>query len=123
VRGARTSTGAKYQLPITAANAHPLWSPDGTELFYVPGQGQFAAVSVSTRPRFAFGNPVSLTSVLAPLDQGPPSSRRRFDMMPDGSGFLNFSTPMTGRVASDEFRAVHIVLNWTEELKRLVPTN
>ncbi len=30
-------TGAKYQLPNVLDNHHPLWSPDGRELFYVPG--------------------------------------------------------------------------------------
>ncbi len=116
------TTGAKYQLPKASANHHPVWSPDGRELFYVPAQGQFEAVSVSTRPRFTFGNPVSLSSVLGVLDQGAGGSRRLFDMMPDGSGFLTFSARATAR-ATGEFRAVHIVQHWTEELKRLVPAN
>ena len=35
--------GTKYQLPKdTNDEHHPLWSPDGRELFYVPGPGRFA---------------------------------------------------------------------------------
>jgi hypothetical protein len=81
------------------------------------------AVSVATQPRFAFGNPVSLTGTLGRLDQGAPSSRRRFDMMPDGSWLLGFSTATPTGQATEDSQAVHLVLNWTEKLKRLVPAN
>jgi hypothetical protein len=110
----------RYQLPKADGNHHPIWSSDGRELFYVPGQGQFDAVSVSTQPRFTFGNPVSLSSALGVLDQGGGGQRRAFDMMPDGSGFLTFAPRATGEHAN-ACRAVHIVQIWTEELKRLVP--
>ena len=53
-------TGAKYQVPSTLDNHHPIWAPDGRSLFYVPGPRLFARVSVATEPTFRFGNPVSL---------------------------------------------------------------
>ncbi|HEX6315598.1 MAG TPA: hypothetical protein VFZ73_12095, partial [Gemmatimonadaceae bacterium] len=112
--------GAKYQLPNTRDNHHPLWSPDGRELFYIPGAGQFAGVGITSQPRFSFGNPVSM-SVGGVLRMGPPDTRRRFDRMPDGSGFLGIVA--AGGGDEDAFRRVQIVQNWFEELKRLVPVN
>jgi hypothetical protein len=48
---------------------------------------------------------------------------RSFDIMPDGTAFLAIS-PVTGsKPGSTEAREIQIVLNWFEELKRLVPAN
>jgi Tol biopolymer transport system component len=53
------STGAKYQ--ITKSGGHKsVWSPDGKQLFYVPGGAQFAVVTIATQPSFTFGNPEPL---------------------------------------------------------------
>jgi Tol biopolymer transport system component len=54
------ATGAQYQLPrMVAENSgmHPFWSSDGTMLIYAPAAGQFGAVTVTTQPTVAFGNP------------------------------------------------------------------
>src|SRR5262249_51446572 len=48
-------TGATYQIG-TGGGVHPLWSPDGRELFFNPSQTDFAVVSISTQPTFTFGN-------------------------------------------------------------------
>ena len=111
-------TGAKYQLPNVLDNHHPLWSPDGRELFYVPGPGEFTVVGVTTQPSFSFGNPVSLNLFQSELRTGPPNQRRRHDIMPDGSGFLG-----VGRGDVANVNRIHIVQNWFEELRRLVPTD
>jgi len=114
-------TGAKYQLPNTRDNHYPLWSPDGSELFYTPGPGLRAAVRITTQPRFTFGNPVSLN--LGSLLSGPPSTRRRHDIMPDGSGFLG-TVPAGGEAGlAVDLTSIRIVEGWFEELQRLVPTN
>jgi Tol biopolymer transport system component len=42
--------GSTYQISTTNAGHHPIWSSDGKELFYEPGQGQLTAVPVGTRP-------------------------------------------------------------------------
>jgi serine/threonine-protein kinase len=114
-------SGAKYQLPNTRDNHHPLWSPDGRELFYVPGPGQYASVGITTEPRFAFGNPVSM-NVNQVLTMGAPNNRRQIDIMPDGSGFLGRLRGSGDNEGVDAFRNVQIVQHWFEELTRLVPT-
>src|SRR5215472_16567152 len=60
-------TGERYQLPVRRGNHHPLWSRDGKELFYVPGPGEFVAISVSTTPSFLFGNPIPIQGNLVNL--------------------------------------------------------
>ena len=90
-----------------------MWAPHGDRLFYVPQAiDSIVSVPVTTRPVFAFGTPVELTRAPRPgLGSWLP---RGYDVLPDGR-FVSVS------IASGpaEFR---VVLNWIEELKRLVPT-
>src|SRR5687767_9409077 len=46
----------KYQIHKSGVsiNHHPLWSPDGKELFYIPGPNRFLAVPISTQSGFMF---------------------------------------------------------------------
>jgi eukaryotic-like serine/threonine-protein kinase len=114
-------TGAKYQLPSSSDNHHPLWAPDGRSLFYVPGALRFARVSVETTPTFRFGNPVSLNLNRAGRT-GPPTQLRRLDIMPDGERFVGvWPDDLVGASPEITDRRVILVLNWHEELKRLVP--
>ena len=117
-------TGAKFQLPSTLDNHHPIWAPDGRSLFYVPGPGLFARVSVATEPAFRFGNPVSL-NLNRTGRTGSPVELRRLDIMPDGERFVGvWPEELVG--ASAEVigdRRLIVVLNWFEELKRLVPVD
>jgi Tol biopolymer transport system component len=49
------ATGTKYQV---SDGSYPVWSRDGTELFYTePGLPRFFAVNITTRPNFKFGSP------------------------------------------------------------------
>jgi serine/threonine protein kinase/Tol biopolymer transport system component len=113
------TTGATY--PISKGNGfHPMWSPDGKELFYFTGYSlQFVAVSVTTRPTFTFGNPVPVPSGF--LERGQ-NAERNDDITLDGKRFLGVVA--AGQTASGPPAApqIQVVLNWTEELKRLVPT-
>ena len=56
------ATETKYQIAANESEQpnHPLWSRDGKELFYNPGPGDFASVSVMTQPTFAFGKTTRL---------------------------------------------------------------
>jgi len=110
-------TGARYQLPISRDNHHPLWSRDGKELYYIPGPGEFAAVSFTATPSVAFGNPVR---VRFGVNTHAPSVPRQFDITQDGkligevaSGLNQSATPATPQI--------NIVLNWLEERKQRVP--
>jgi WD40-like Beta Propeller Repeat len=46
-------TGARYQLFARAGDFphHPLWTPDGKQLLYVPRVGDLEAVTVEAQPR------------------------------------------------------------------------
>jgi hypothetical protein len=46
---------------------------------------------------------------------------RGYDVSPDGRRFL--MVQLVGRPGREPVTKIHIVLNWFEELKRLIPTN
>jgi serine/threonine-protein kinase len=112
------STGTRYQLPKINIDHHPMWSPDGKELFYEPAGNQLVALGVQTRPTFSFGNPVSLPA--GRVGPTAPSTPRNRDVDPTGKGFI-------GPVSIDQLsgsavvREIRVVLNWFEELKQRVP--
>jgi serine/threonine-protein kinase len=115
------ATGAKYEVLARAADGpHEVtWSPDGKELFHNPRPGGFEAVPVITQPTFVFGNP---SSVPRSFTLGPPSSRRNYDVTPDGKfvGVTAAGTAGSGSIANISV-GMHVVLNWFEELKQRVP--
>ena len=108
-------TGVKYQIPKNDPSQndhHPVWSSDGKELFYIPAPGALAAISVTTRPDFSFGNPVPVprkftsagnsarlicgitTSLRTEKSSGswtPPNRRR-----PETPSLQNFASSSTG---------------------------
>ena len=113
-------TGATY--PISKSNGfHPMWSPDGKELFYFTGVGQFVSVSVTTRPTFTFGNPVPAQQGFL-IDRGTGFERNN-DITLDGKRFLGVvaagQNAASGAPAAPQ---IQVVLNWFEELKARVPT-
>ena len=77
------------------------------------------AVGVTTRPTFTFGNPVP---VPRPFVVRGAAFERNYDITRDGKRFLGVVP--AGQTASGAPAApqIQVVLNWTEELKRLVPT-
>lgn len=113
------ATGAKYQLiPKGSDNPHEVaWSADGKELFYNPRSGGFEVVSVTTQPTFAFGNPVP---VPRPLQLGPPSVRRAYDITRDGR-FVGLIAPGQTTTGAPAAAQIQVVLNWFEELKQRAP--
>jgi hypothetical protein len=115
------ATGAKYQVATEGSgNHHPLWSPDGKELFYTPVPGQVVSRSITTQPSFTFGNPVRMP--IGSLLLLGPAFPRTFDITPDGKiiGIINAgpSQTQTGIPAAPQ---INIVLNWFEELTQRVP--
>ena len=104
------ATGTLYQLP--RPGQRPVWSPDGKALYYQPSPDRLTRVPVTTQPAFAFGNPVRV-----PV---PVLGYGNFDVMPDGRILVLQPEPGAAETAAPEIR---IVVNWFEELMRLVPTN
>jgi serine/threonine-protein kinase len=114
------TTGATHQLFAKASDDphHPVWSPDGKELFYIPRPSAFESVSVMTQPTFAFGNPQTMA---VPFELGPPQARRAFDMTRDGR-FLGLIIGAGGQMGAGLSAQVLVVLNWFTELQQRVPT-
>jgi eukaryotic-like serine/threonine-protein kinase len=104
-------TGAKYQVSRGGGH-HPLWSPDGKKLYYVRNTDQLMAVDVVAGSNISFSQP---TLLKVPVDQQLNVSRD-YDITPDGKRFV-VSVPGTQSAPPQ----IHVVLNWFEELKRLVP--
>lgn len=114
------STGDKYQVlsPGAINPHHPLWSPDGKELFYIPTAAQALAVPFITQPVVSFGKAEAITSE---VDSGGPQTKRNTDVGPDGR-FVRVYAADRGNPAPGAGRgAIHVVINWFEELKQLAP--
>ena len=96
-----------WQISVEGGRA-PVWGPQGGELFYHSGQA-LMVVRVETESNFTHGSP----QVLFPRNL--PNPWRSYDVHPDGQRFLMIK----GIEQRDE---LIVVLNWFEELKRLVLT-
>jgi len=112
-------TGARYMAPKQLVDFHPLWAPDGHELFYTASMvaGQQVVVRVATRPVVAFGTPERFPSRVT--DARVSNENRAFDILPDGRfiGFVNGSGDAEAR--STGGLQLRVVVNWFEELKRV----
>jgi eukaryotic-like serine/threonine-protein kinase len=111
--------GGRWQISV-GGGTRPAWSRNGRELFYLaPGPGVnelMMAVPVQTTPTFSAGNP-------SKLFEGPwyiGVEGRTYDVSPDGKRFLLIRDVSAQPSA---LPTITVVLNWFEELKRLVPAN
>ena len=113
-------TGSKRRISQDGGYA-PLWSPEGSELFYRPaaqsGERTLRSVDIVTEPAFAFSNeqtlPVAGFNVV--------SAYRDYDMSPDGKRLLMVFPADQSDSGETARPQVNIVLNWFEELKERVP--
>jgi eukaryotic-like serine/threonine-protein kinase len=107
--------GGKYQISIEGGT-EPVWNPNGKELFYRSGD-KMMAVDVATQPSFSVGKP----SVLFQKPYLPTTATTPFyDVSADGQRFLMIKRDEP--TGSSSLTQIVVVQNWTEELKRLVPT-
>ena len=107
--------GGRRQVSTDGGNL-PRWSRDGRELFYRNGDAM-VVTQVETEPNLTVGDPEVLFT-----GRYSRSVRvgRQYDVHPDGQRFLMLKEDEADEVtARDE---LIVVLNWFEELKRLVPT-
>ena len=89
----------------------PVWSPDGTELFYRDLYGQMMAVPIQTAPKFSAGTPRQLFDGGYLNIRGP-----SFNIGPDGQRFLMVKRG-DAETSTTELR---VVLNWFDEVERAV---
>jgi serine/threonine-protein kinase len=99
-------------LVSTQGGRSPKWSGSGRELFYQNGQ-KMMVVNVSSGPELALSSPTVLFEHAYAF--GSTLSVANYDVSADGQRFL-----MVKRAPGAEH--LNIVLNWSEELQRLVPT-
>jgi serine/threonine-protein kinase len=95
----------------------PAWARSGRELFYLAPDGSLMSVPIEVVPSFAAGRPVQV--VKPGYWTGTGTTGRPYDVSPDGARFLMLK-PVDERDSADR---IVVVENWTEELKRLVPTD
>jgi serine/threonine-protein kinase len=104
--------GGRWQVS-NAGGKQPAWRADGRELFYLTSDGKIAAVTVGPGASFSAGPPsVIVSPSLPPFSEVAP---RLYDVTRDGRRFL----VVEEGAANDANRAMTVVINFAEELKRL----
>jgi serine/threonine-protein kinase len=113
---ARVDSG-RWQISSGGAT-RAAWAPNGRELFYLDESNTLIAVPVRTSgPTFIAGNPTTVFDT----KYVEPNPARHYDVSPDGRRFLMLKESAGDR---DETPAsMVVVLNWSDELQRRVPTN
>jgi len=93
----------------TEGGYQPVWSRDGKELLYFSGHGspRMIAATIETEPEFRV---IEFKELFEAINY------RNYDIAPDGR-FL-----MIQESQESTTLGINVVLNWSEELKRLVPT-
>ena len=111
-----TGPGGRRQISIEGGRS-PRWSPTGREIFYLDRERQaIMAVEVRTEPELEFSAP----QLLFEWPIGP-AFQRQWDVSPDGQRFVVLGSLDT---SGDQPRPrINFVLNWFEEIQRLVPTD
>jgi serine/threonine-protein kinase len=112
-----TDAGGPWQVS-TGGGRQALWARNGRELFYRTSNGAVVGVSVTAGAAvFRAGAPTVLID--GPYLAGTGAHvGRTYDVAPDGARFL-----MIKEGGSTGLPVINVVLNWQEELKRLIPMN
>jgi Tol biopolymer transport system component len=105
--------GGKWQIS-TEGGTEPAWNPNGRELFYRQGE-RMMAVDIVTQPAFSAGRPRLLFEGLYLPSAG---NLAAYDVSQDGQRFLMVEESQQEQPPTQ----INVVLNWFEELERLVPT-
>ena len=98
----------------TNGGTEPVWSRDGHELFFRQGDKMMVA-DVSITADFSAARPRPLFEGRYEVSFVVPGARF-YDVSPDGQRFLMLKSD-----AATAPRQLHLIVNWFEELKRLVP--
>ena len=106
-------SGEKW-IVSTAGGTEPVWTRGGRELIYRNGN-QVLSVSVTQDPRIELSAPRVLFNGRY-LASRAPSGSQFFDVSSDGDRFV-----MIRPDPNSELKKIQFVLNWFDELERLVP--
>jgi serine/threonine-protein kinase len=99
----------------TGGGTQPLWDRNGGGLYYVVPDAGMMRVAIEAGASFSAGNAIRTIDV---SEYFLTLIGRTFDISADGRRFLMIKDEPTSGGA-----IINVVLNWTEELKRLVPIN
>ncbi len=112
-------SGEGRRVRISSDGAHsPLWGRDGSELFFwSPGARMLMSAPISTEREFRVGAAQPLFGGSYFVAGAAGRIERAFDIAPDGQTFVMI------RQSDQEISDMVLVLNWFDELKRLVPTD
>ena len=112
--------GGRWQIS-TGGGLQPHWARNGQELFYLAPTGTLMSVRIEHGPTFAAATPTKLFEGRGRYYLGGAANTgRAYDVSPDGRRFLMIKTS-GGTDGTAAPASITVVLNWTEELKRLVP--
>jgi hypothetical protein len=87
----------------------PIWSSDGSEIFYRTEDGTVMSVPIRRTPQFTAGKPVRV--IAAPHTLRDWSNGPTYDVSVDGRRFLFIRTPEV------DIRSLNVVLKWDVEVK------
>jgi Tol biopolymer transport system component len=110
------STSAPARTISEDGGTAPLWSPDGTVLFYRNPAGSLVAVPMQAGVRA--GRTQELFRVQGRFRTS--GNAAAYDIERNGRRFIMVTEPDNPRPVREQ---ITVVINWLEELKRLVPTN
>ena len=100
----------------TSGGGRPAWARDGRELFYWMPPGKLVAVPIQPGASFSAGD----STVIVDGSYLAPQSGRSYDVTADGQRFIMIKD--SSAAAAGQSKQLMVVLNWTQELKRAVPT-
>ena len=108
--------GKKSKIQITKTGGiEPLWAPDGKEIYYKdPSGSRLMAVPFFTDPEVYVGESRIL---FKGKFKASPLFGPNYDITPDGKKFLMIEEEEKSSRATQ----INVILNWAEDLKRLVP--
>ena len=113
-----------FQRVSTAGGLTPVWSRDGSELFYLePGSpAHLMVVPVTLGDTLQLGRPTPLFEWA--YQEAGVYLTRPFDIAPDGQRFLVLKPEeATTEFDLSQLSRVNVIQNWFTELNRLVPTD
>jgi serine/threonine-protein kinase len=111
--------GPGDEVTISVGGEEPVWGPSGTELFY-RHDGKLLMVHIDSTPTaLTVGPPKAVFDDPYEVDiGGSQGGMANYDISPDGTRFVMVEVP---RPVPGNSSRLQIVVNWAEELKRLVP--
>ena len=113
VRPFPNTAGGRW--PISSGGgSQPAWTRDGRELIYSGTDNRLMGTTITDQGTFSAGPP----HVVADVRRFVGVLARAYDISPDGKRFLIVEE---GDDVSASGANIIVVLNWTEELQRLVP--